>query len=94
MTDTLTVSAIAYSEARDSVLLWETILIASSIISSHLTLFSPQTLDRNSSSMPMFQNSQYTDAHESTFNDVGRDQINRDQVNIGQIVHYNNAGAM
>ena len=44
--------------------------------------------------MPMFQNSQYTDAHESTFNDVGRDQINRDQVNIGQIVHYNNAGEL
>ena len=36
--------------------------------------------------MPMFQNSQDTDAHGSTFNDVGRDQIN--------IVNTNNAGAM
>ena len=45
--------------------------------------------------MPMFQNFQYTDAHGSTFNDVGRDQINRDQVNnIGQIVHYNSAGEL
>jgi hypothetical protein len=33
----------------------------------------------------MFQNSQYTDAHGSTFNDVGRDQI---------VVNINNAGAM
>jgi hypothetical protein len=82
------------SEARDSAL-WETTLIASSIISSRPTLFSPQTVDRNSLSMPMFQNSQYTDAHGSTFNDVSRDQINRDQVNnIGQIVYNNNAGAM
>jgi hypothetical protein len=51
-------------------------------------------LDPNSSSMPMFQNSQHTDAHGSTFNDVGRDQINADQVNIGQIIHPNSVGAL
>src|ERR1700685_4108638 len=51
-------------------------------------------LDPNSSSMPMFQNSQHTDAHGSTFNDVGRDQINADQVNIGPIIHPNSAGVL
>ena len=42
----------------------------------------------------MFQNAQHTDAQGSTFNDVGRDQINVDRVAIGQIVNYNSAGAM
>jgi len=45
-----------------------------------------EILKTDSSSMPMFQNSQYTDAHGSTFYDVGRDQIN--------IMNTNNAGAM
>src|SRR6202167_3545016 len=45
-----------------------------------------EILTNDSSSMPMFQNSQYTDAHGSNFYDVGRDQIN--------VVYINNAGAM
>ena len=56
--------------------------------------FSLRNTGPNSSTMPMFQNSQHTDAHGSTFNDVGRDQINVDRVAIGQIVHHNSAGAI
>jgi hypothetical protein len=34
------------------------------------------------------------DARGGTFNDVGHDQINVDQVNIGQVINANNAGVM
>ena len=41
--------------------------------------------------MPLFENSQNTDARGSTFNDVGRDLIHH-QVNIGQVI--TNTGAI
>jgi len=40
----------------------------------------------------MFQDSHNTDAHGSTFNDIGRDQVNT--VNVGQIINTNNNGTM
>jgi len=37
--------------------------------------------------MPLFENSQNTDARGGTFNDVGRDQIHGDQVyHINQVI--------
>lgn len=41
--------------------------------------------------MPMFQNSHNADARGGTFNDVARDQIHGDQVNIGQVVNNANS---
>lgn len=40
----------------------------------------------------MFENSQYTDAHGSTFTDVSRDQVNGDQVD--DVTYTNNTGEM
>ena len=47
-------------------------------------------LDTSSSSMSTFQNTEYVDARGATFNNVGRDQINADQV----IINPNSVGAM
>ena len=40
--------------------------------------------------MSTFQNTEYTDARGATFNNVGRDQVNADQV----IINPNSLGAM
>ena len=42
-------------------------------------------LDTSSSSMSTFHNTEYMDARGATFNNVGRDQINADQVIINPI---------
>ena len=47
-------------------------------------------LDTGSSSMSTFQNTEYMDARGSAFYNVGRDQINVDQV----IINPNSLGAM
>ena len=47
-------------------------------------------LDTSSSSMSMFHNTEYMDARGATFNNVGRDQINADQV----IINPNSLGAL
>ena len=47
-------------------------------------------LDTASSSMSTFKNTEYVDARGATFNNVGRDQINADQV----IINPNSVGAM
>jgi hypothetical protein len=53
-----------------------------------------QRLDSNSLSMSMFRNITSLDARRATFNNVGGDQINSDQINFN-ISHINNqTGAM
>ena len=47
-------------------------------------------LDTGSSSMSTFKNAEYVDARGATFKNVGRDQINADQV----IINPNSVGAM